>query len=511
MKIICIILSILLSSTLYAQQRADSKYFSWDSKNNKMIFYSCNCNISTNFITGHKDDPYRNHIESFPYLGINMLAHQTNILSDQYSKNYWNKTYYWEYMGGLETSYLNINHETFLPKGEFEYYSIKSKNDKQTVFIISDTSNQSHVKLSLNKEISCNYVTPHYPKVAYGDDAGINFDSIDYAKKIFDSCLVQLPEYFLFGCYVRHNSNKINNRHHIINTIHDRNSHYFWDADYCNKRRTDYIMSRLVYQNDSIQQYLKTAINYFPAQNAPQAPYQASKNIQRFSPIIGKNISKQFASKQLTKNISFEDIEAVNDDKVLITNTLDDLGRVKKQTYTYGEDFWKAQVTLIHNYGIDTDTMRHYVCYPHRVIALDTVLVMTAIYKNKKLISLHQNLLEQYLKEYYYKKYFAYTTQVYPVLPAHNLTYQVFYNEAGDVKQIIMPNITFSRDLIAAPYYNCNLQPYDICILNFEYGDYDAKGNWQTVTVVGAKGEDQNEECGYKEVFSRKIKYKENP
>jgi hypothetical protein len=494
MKIIYITLFILLSSALYAQQRADNKYYSWDRKNSKMIFYSCNCNIDNSGIIGNRNNPYKNYIEHFPYLGINMLAPQTNLLSGKYYKDPWYITY-WGYMGGLETSYFNINNDAFLPKGEIDYYSIKSEKDKQTVFVISDTSTQSYIKLSFNKDISCK------------DVASQSVDSIYYAKKKLDTCLVKTPEYFSFGCYPIEQLEERNSRTPF--TAEDL--YHYINKSNCISKITDSRMFRLVYQNDSIQQYLKTAINYFPPQNPPQAPYQPSKNIQRFSPIISKNISKQFASKARIKNISFEDIEAVNDDKVLITNTLDDFGRVKKQSYTYGEGHWKAEVTLIYNYGIDTDTMRHYLCYPHRVIALDTVLVMTAVYKNKKLISLHQNLLEQYLKEYYYKRYFDYIRQVYPVLPVHNLTYQVFYNEAGDVKQIIMPNITSGRALIAEPHYNCNLQPHDICILNFEYGDYDAKENWQTVTVVGEKGEDQNESCGYKEVFSRKIKYKENP
>jgi hypothetical protein len=293
---------------------------------------------------------------------------------------------------------------------------------------------------------------------------------------------------------------KINNNKHSVEGF-DRSLH----------EETDYRMSRLVYQNDSIQQYLKTAINYFPAQNPPQTPYQPSKNIQRFSPIISRNMSKQFASKPGIKNINFEDIEVVNDDKVLITNTLDDSGRVKKQSYTYGEDFWKAEVTLLHNYGIDTDTMRQYICYPYKLRGLDTVLVMTAIYQNKKLISLHQNLLEQTNTENYYKFFFQRVEQKYPVLPIQYLTYQVFYNEAGDVKQIIMPSSKLNFIYSDYSFYDPSLQSNDICILNFEYGDYDAKGNWQMVTVVGNKGEDQNESCGYKEVFSRKIKYKENP
>jgi hypothetical protein len=465
MKIIYIVLSILLSSTLYAQQRADSKYFSWDSKNNKMIFYPCNCDFNNSAFRKHSNQPYRNEIEPFPYLGINMLAIQIDMLSDRrYSRHYR------DIYEGLEFLHLNTYNNVFLPIGEFQYYTIEKKNDNednQIIVVISDTSNQSYSRITI--------MNVHgYIHVRVVDPSNYECDNWCKLEKLKSKYSSQVPEYFLF------NSLEYSDEY-------DKNN---------------YSISRLVYQNDSIQQYLKTSVTSFPAW---KPPYQPSKNIQRFSPIISKNIKKQ-----LTKNLSFEDLEAINDNKVLITNTLDDLGRVKKQSYTLGKGFWTAEVILLHNYGIDTDTMRHYVCHAYKLRGLDTVLVMTAIYKNKKLISLYQNLLEQYLKEYYYKKYFAHITQVYPVLPVHNLTYQVFYNEAGDVKQIIMPVITYWKAW-EAPYYNCNSQPYDICILNFEYSDYDAKGNWQTVTVVGEKGEDQNESCGYKEVFSRKIKYKENP
>lgn len=451
----------LVSMKLEAQVLLHSSKFYHDKKygnTNIFIYEPCNCQ-SELFLFPYFGNMW---LENFPYIGSNFISN--DVFFNHTSFLNLNHTYYEEY----DIPFFNAYPSAFLPKDSIEYLSIETKpNDESIhlVFFVPDSASKQTNILVYNNTFIYRFQSRLFD----------NRVKLDYKYK------EQTPQYFI-NCYDK-----------LTNIGSKKNSYAVVDADCIN---TTLHTSE---ENDSLRLQWRTNINYFPK---PYPKYKRLKHIDKLSPLISKSIKKYCNSKY----ISFEDVANVNDNKLLITNVLDSLGRVKKQSYTLGKDYWTTQIILMHNYGVDTDTVRQYACNPYKLKGLDTNLVMTAIYQKEKLISLHQNLLEKKINDYYYKNIYAGRILCYPILPIHNLTYRVFYNEAGDVEKIIAPNKGATR--IFSEYSNAYLQPHDVCVLNFEYSDYDAKRNWRTATITGEKGKGQNEYCGFKQVFKREIVYK---
>jgi hypothetical protein len=136
----------------------------------------------------------------------------------------------------------------------------------------------------------------------------------------------------------------------------------------------------------------------------------------------------------------------------------------------------------------------------------DTVLLTTSIYKKGKLISLHHDYLEQYMRIYHAQRYlYDFETDYIPIVPNINFTYRVFYNDDGSIEKITAPIISFEEEVYSGIFMNVTY-PIQTAEYNFEY-KYLWGGNKLEMTITSPKIVSDLKNCTYnlnKKYFEKK-------